>query len=355
MSSVNKGLESVEDLLIYLAKNANPKRFLPFPTEYKIIPTLNTTSNIEGKIVSTYTEEEYKRMYEDLQKLPKEANKYPQLMKYILNTEIKMAFHGRNSIHNSIVEYQFLYSPLEERIRDYKHRSRHYLFHGSPIGNWHSLLRNGIKNMSGTEFMTTGAILGNGVYLTNDISTAHGYGGNNGKISCVSVVEILTDIEPYKKNAQVYVIPDDTKLVVRYLYAMDNYPIFQGIEVLEYYKKLSDSRFKNKVMTKRIIDEKKILVDNGTIILDSKNTEILQIEYKGVSLRVYIDKFPFAAPLIQLMYEPKNNIPSLWMQSDWSPMFTILSTIKKYIDGITPTLVNTNNSLNFTNKLIPEL
>ncbi|KAF8386396.1 hypothetical protein PRIPAC_75538, partial [Pristionchus pacificus] len=50
-----------------------------------------------------------------------------------------------------------------------------YLFHGSKKENWHSIIRSGLKNMSGTKYMTSGAAYGSGIYLSNLISTSFGY------------------------------------------------------------------------------------------------------------------------------------------------------------------------------------
>jgi hypothetical protein len=51
-------------------------------------------------------------------------------------------------------------------------------FHGSSIENWHSILRNGIKNMSGTAGQLNGAAYGNGVYIspTAGKSVQNGFG-----------------------------------------------------------------------------------------------------------------------------------------------------------------------------------
>lgn len=43
-----------------------------------------------------------------------------------------------------------------------------FAFHGSPAENWHSILRNGLKNASHTRLMTSGAKFGAGVYLSLD-------------------------------------------------------------------------------------------------------------------------------------------------------------------------------------------
>lgn len=50
------------------------------------------------------------------------------------------------------------------------------LMHGTKIHNVYSIMRNGIKSMSKTEYQQNGAAYGNGVYLSEDIDTATMYG-----------------------------------------------------------------------------------------------------------------------------------------------------------------------------------
>ena len=51
-----------------------------------------------------------------------------------------------------------------------------FLFHGSSLSNWFSILRNGLKNMSGTKLMINGAAYGSGIYLSHDVNVSFGYG-----------------------------------------------------------------------------------------------------------------------------------------------------------------------------------
>jgi hypothetical protein len=50
-----------------------------------------------------------------------------------------------------------------------------FAFHGSDTCNWHSILRTGLKNMSNTKFMTSGAAYGSGIYMATDSGTSLGY------------------------------------------------------------------------------------------------------------------------------------------------------------------------------------
>ena len=48
-------------------------------------------------------------------------------------------------------------------------------YHGSPGDNWHSILRMGLENRSGGRFERTGAVFGDGVYLSDSHSVAMGF------------------------------------------------------------------------------------------------------------------------------------------------------------------------------------
>jgi ubiquitin-conjugating enzyme E2 Q len=169
-----------------------------------------------------------------------------------------MAYHG-NSIHPSIKEFEFKYDPYVERMRDFQYKKRWYLFHGSPLGNWHSILRNGIRNMSNTSFMTNGAVRGIGVYMTSNLAMAIGYGSSAGGSACVAVLEILKNPKEYLKDSEVYVIPDDSILVPRYLYRIKylspakNVAPLDGKPILEFLKKNKEATIQKAVPNRRIL------------------------------------------------------------------------------------------------------
>lgn len=50
-----------------------------------------------------------------------------------------------------------------------------YLWHGSNGERWHSIVRNGLKNATGTKLQQNGAALGEGIYFAKDSGTSWGY------------------------------------------------------------------------------------------------------------------------------------------------------------------------------------
>lgn len=68
----------------------------------------------------------------------------------------------------------------EAQFRDHcrKHGGSFFVWHGSGLGNWHNIVRSGLKNMSGTAFQSSGAAYGPGIYAAADSTTSYGYSGN---------------------------------------------------------------------------------------------------------------------------------------------------------------------------------
>jgi poly [ADP-ribose] polymerase 6/8 len=76
--------------------------------------------------------------------------------------------------------YQFLLlsSPLEQSKKFGELKAKHgtfYAWHGSSFGNWHCIVRIGLKNYSGTSLMSCGAAYGPGIYLSPSSATSFGY------------------------------------------------------------------------------------------------------------------------------------------------------------------------------------
>ena len=50
-----------------------------------------------------------------------------------------------------------------------------YAYHGTGYDCLYSLARNGLRNLSNSQFMTTGAVFGSGIYIAPDYEVAAGY------------------------------------------------------------------------------------------------------------------------------------------------------------------------------------
>ena len=45
-----------------------------------------------------------------------------------------------------------------------------FMFHGSGPENWYSILRNGLRILSNTKYMTAGAAHGSGIYVASNVN-----------------------------------------------------------------------------------------------------------------------------------------------------------------------------------------
>lgn len=120
-----------------------------------------------------------------------------------------------------------------------------FAFHGSSIENWHSILRNGLYNASGTKHQVNGAAHGAGIYLSPDASVSFGYsqlgtvhgsrgGGGAGGASCgtsyieegsemrcIAICEVVDS--DLRKSGQICVQPNADMVVTRFLFVYDRH------------------------------------------------------------------------------------------------------------------------------------
>ncbi len=121
--------------------------------------------------------------------------------------------HHNNKITSVLAIHKIIYDESTEENFGYS-PDISWLYHGSNNHNWHSILRNGVKNCSHTKLMTAGAAYGNGTYMSDDLNLSYGYmyGGD-----LIAIMEVRGDIKKWKKGNKVFVINDESCYIVRYL------------------------------------------------------------------------------------------------------------------------------------------
>jgi poly [ADP-ribose] polymerase 6/8 len=144
---------------------------------------------------------------------------------------------------NTSHQYLLLSAPPEKeelfRETKVKHGST-YAFHGSSIENWHSILRKGLINASGTKYQVNGAAYGSGIYLSPHAGTSFGYsrmydysgqavaakakGGkeegnrflNSGSMGCIALCEVIN--KDIRKSGDIWVQPNPDFVVTRFFF-----------------------------------------------------------------------------------------------------------------------------------------
>lgn len=159
---------------------------------------------------------------------------YPLLQWLITSTRAHIRPLRTGEILSTIdTTHQFvlLTAPIEKERQFQALKEKHgsiYAFHGSGLGNWHSILRNGLRNYSHTKYMSAGAAYGVGVYFAKSISTSIGYCNSaasrwplsrfgNG-CTIMALCEIINCPSDFTTNSSnIVVVPKDEYIITRYL------------------------------------------------------------------------------------------------------------------------------------------
>jgi len=135
-----------------------------------------------------------------------------------------------------------------------------FVFHGSPIQNWHSILHNGLVVASGTQKQINGAAYGTGIYLCTDPTYSYRYSIGHSvtppaPMKCeeecctktgavryardarivLSICEVVDNPTVLKKHHGIWVLTDSDYVCVRLLFVYLNAtaaagPTVQGID-----------------------------------------------------------------------------------------------------------------------------
>jgi len=136
-------------------------------------------------------------------------------------------------------QYLLLSAPPEKEEKFRALKAKHgstFAFHGSASENWHSIMRRGLINASGTKLQVNGAAYGNGIYLSPSAGTSFGYsrmgyGGDplarpagnanrfitsGASLGCIALCEVVdTGI---RKSGDIWVQPDEEAVVTRFFF-----------------------------------------------------------------------------------------------------------------------------------------
>jgi poly [ADP-ribose] polymerase 6/8 len=142
---------------------------------------------------------------------------------------------------NTKHQYLLMSAPpeKEELFRDLKKKhGSTFAFHGSSIENWHSILRKGLINASGTKLQVNGAAYGSGIYLSPNAGTSFGYSRmygynavqnplkstkdegnrflNSGSVGCIALCEVID--KDIRKSGDIWVQPNPDYVVTRFFF-----------------------------------------------------------------------------------------------------------------------------------------
>lgn len=228
--------ESIQDFFLELAKTASkiPDRFSPVPENYnENCLNKNSQDNIHF------------------------MNYMSVCMKNIMITEDVFQLTDANKKIYKLNSYSFEY-------RGTQSQNLTYLFHGSPFHNWYSIMLNGLKNYSGTNKMTSGAVHGNGIYFSDNLSVSAIYAHKSNERYAIGVFEVIM---PDQKNQDLIETKSSDNRLKNSVSSSDGDP------VREYYRKSSGIYV---VPDEKCVRLKHIVVLNGVSELTVIGTNLIK-------------------------------------------------------------------------------
>ena len=237
----------------------------------------------------------------------------------LLFTEDKNIFNQKNLDnifdHDDVISFKVEHDPLTEK--KFKTVNPQYLFHGSTISNFYSILKNGLKVYSGTKMQLHGAAHGIGIYLSDTMNYSHNYGIDKycaSGLNVYGVFQVLQDKSVYKKTHQIYVVANDTEVILRYLIVikaggkgskkltdMDNYFLVQREREI---KSATDGY--NILRAKRIAYDmskiEKISEQYGFNCNGNEGNSVLSLTKGGTKICIqYHEDYPSSPPFIWIV------------------------------------------------------
>ncbi len=198
----------------------------------------------------------------------------------LVNTDLKkknLLLDAEDDIEFFNINYS---TEIENEIKSKldKTTKYYYLYHGSPFHCWYPIIKNGLKVMSGTEFMTTGAASGNGIYLSNMLTTSYIYARITPPFSysMIGLFQVIENPETYKKHTGIFVVPNEKILILRTLIKI-NKPVKTYT---------SFGQIDNYFIRQRTVD--KVISDINLIALKNKrlSAELKLLEKKSDKFKV---------------------------------------------------------------------
>lgn len=333
--------------------------FDPFPTHF-LSSTIESLYYKRGQVAKvTMTQIEYdkfksiKRIVDVKNILNSKLNTFLDYAVEISNDKLLMEFCGKDvyyllrfilkSSNITINPYKkndntTIYSikntlEIEKKIQEqFKIHGSSLLFHGSPISCWHSIIRNGLKVMSGTLLQTTGAAYGSGIYMSDDFNMSYGYCKSTKKF-IMGVYEVIGDKKTYNKGGSIFVIPYNDLCILRYLIISDGLISTQQSHFAKSLNSLigidiqsEKKEFKSKMNVKQKFRLNKEIqsVREDYIVDENGDDWIVNLEKAKLHI-VFPETYPFTPPFIYIK-EPFFTDASEYISKDGALCIEYLSS-----------------------------
>jgi poly [ADP-ribose] polymerase len=123
--------------------------------------------------------------------------------------------------HKDIRIYKISNDEKKQEYNNITHdiKDKRLLYHGSPVTNWFSIIRNGLYiNPKKIGVSINGKACGNGIYFSNDINYSYGYSQrkNFGNVIIMGIYEVALCDKSYKSNS-IFVLFNTKQCLLKYL------------------------------------------------------------------------------------------------------------------------------------------
>jgi len=190
---------------------------------------------------------------------------------YELNPALDSKYHQFKMTYTADIEEKFSSARVNKKTK--------YLFHGTPSENIIPILASGLRNCSkNDDLRLNGAVYGEGIYLSDSAEYSLGYCRvEKGNIAML-VYEVL-DNPSWFKTKNIYVINDESSLILRYIIVINNYEYQQDgyifskltkimqngeLQQVECRKEMDKAMVISKVYNRRLLIEYKQLMKKST-------------------------------------------------------------------------------------------
>lgn len=216
---------------------------------------------------------------------------YIEKCKLIFQDDV--ATGGVGILNSRYKQFKMTYPPdIESRFSD-SSKTR-FLFHGTPAENIIPILSTGLQNCSrNDDLRLNGAVHGDGIYLSDSAEFSLNYCKTASSLSgthiAMLVYEVL-DNPKWFKTSNIFVIDDESALILRYIVFISNYDYSKDVRA---FTKLTSIISSNTLKTAETKKEKE-----KTAILNKAYNKRLMIEYKQL-MKKSVDELGFSVQLAE--------------------------------------------------------
>lgn len=245
----------------------------------------------------------------------------------------------------------------------------YFLFHGSHVSNWYSILRNGLKNYSNSKLMQNGKVYGDGIYLSDSITFSQSYSIKYNKDDCIiiGICKIKNESIKYKKNFNVFVVNNENELILKHLLFIPNNTTNVKIgKIQNYYLKILPSDYSSNIMSNIQINNKrwnnklaKLNKKFNNIIINNYDTyNKINLVYNNINIEILLRDYPIYPPVIflnNIKYSNCDNfidnfyIDNIILPSHWNIKNNLVSILKNLLSYLDDKSINIDIDITISN------